>query len=111
MKVLEKGTGQHGWAKEFTCTGRGNGGGGCGAKLLVEQPDLYQTSRCDYTGDCDYFTTFKCAECGVETDIDGVPAMIVSDLPSKRDWLKRQAAADPIEEAQQKSQPTYPSRF
>ena len=28
MKVLAEGTGQKGWAGEFTCTGAGNGGGG-----------------------------------------------------------------------------------
>ena len=73
MKVLKKGREQQGWSKEFTCTGRGNGDGGCGATLLVERADVYRTHRYDYGGGHDTFSTFKCSECGVETDIDHVP--------------------------------------
>lgn len=73
MKVLKKGRPQKGWAGKFTCTGSGNGGGGCGAHLLVEKNDLYQTSRSDYLGDTDYYVTFRCPECGVETDTEGTP--------------------------------------
>jgi hypothetical protein len=80
MKVLEKGTGQRGWSKECTCTGSGNGNGGCGAKLLVEEADLFQTKNCDWTGDCDYFSTFACVECGVLTDMKDVPYQIVHKL-------------------------------
>lgn len=69
MKVLKKGRAQKGWAGEFTCTGAGNGGGGCGAKLLVEEGDVYQTQNTDLTGSTDYYLTFKCPECGVETDL------------------------------------------
>jgi len=69
MKVLEKGRDQRGWAKEFRCTGYGNGGGGCGAMLLVEQGDVYRTHRFDYGGGHDMFNTFTCGACGVETDI------------------------------------------
>ena len=88
MKVLKKGTGQKGWTVEATCTGKGNGDGGCGAVLRVEEPDLYKTSNCDYTGDCDYYTTFTCVECGVETDIEKVPSIIRTRLKDKKDWLK-----------------------
>lgn len=70
MKVLAKGRPQKGWSHEFVCTGKGNGGGGCGAKLLVEFGDLYITRSYDYTGGCDSYVTFRCAECSVETDID-----------------------------------------
>ncbi len=74
MKVLKKGRPQKGWATEAICTGEGNGKGGCGAKLLVEKGDLYQTSRSDYLGDStDYYVTFRCPECGVETDLKGTP--------------------------------------
>ncbi len=73
MKVLKKGRPQKGWSKELLCTGKGNGGGGCSAKLLVEKDDLYQTSRSDYTGDTDYYVTFRCCECGVETDTTETP--------------------------------------
>lgn len=80
MKIIKKGREQKGWSKEHTCTGKGNGGGGCGALLLVSENDLYMTSRSDYTGDTDYFTTFKCPCCGVETDIEGVPSRVWSEL-------------------------------
>lgn len=43
MKIIKEGRKQTGWSKELTCTGKGNGGGGCGAVLLVEQTDLYNT--------------------------------------------------------------------
>jgi hypothetical protein len=69
MKVIKKGREQKGWAKEFTCTGAGNGGGGCGAVLLVEQSDVYLTHHYDYGGGHDIYNTFRCTLCGVETDI------------------------------------------
>jgi len=110
MKVLEKGTGQTGWAKEFACSGAGNGGGGCKAKLLVEAGDLFHTHHYDYGGGHDRYTTFKCAECGVLTDITH-PAGVGTIPDTYADWLARRSAADPIEEAQLKSQITYPARF
>lgn len=68
MKILQEGRPQKGWAKEFICTGKGNGGGVCGAKLLVEQDDVFCTySHC--MGETDTLHTFKCAGCGVLTDI------------------------------------------
>jgi predicted RNA-binding Zn-ribbon protein involved in translation (DUF1610 family) len=73
MKVLSKGRKQKGYSSKRICTGNGNGGGGCGAKLLVEQADLYLTSNSDMKGDTDHFVTFVCPECGVETDI-GCPS-------------------------------------
>ncbi len=83
MKVLTPGRPQRGWAKEFTCTGSGNGGGGCGATLLVEQGDLYKTHNYDYSGGHDVYITFTCACCSVETDIkyDGPK---YSEIPDKR---------------------------
>ena len=85
MKVLKNGTGQRGWSKECVCSGSGNGGGGCGAVLLVEQPDLFQTSSTDYGGSTEYFTTFECCLCGVLTDIT-VPSSVpvASKRPSER---------------------------
>jgi len=68
MKVLAKGRPQKGWSREYTCTGSGNGGGGCGAKLLVEFSDLYMTySSC--MGESETHVTFRCMECTVQTDI------------------------------------------
>ena len=75
MKVLEKGTGQKGWASEFRCTGSGNGNGGCNALLLVEEDDLYQTYHHDHGGGKETFTTFRCPECGCQTDIK-VPSSV-----------------------------------
>ena len=73
MKLIKEGRKQTGWSKEFECTGKGNGGGGCGAILLVEQGDVYKTFRSDYGGGTESYNTFKCSECGVETDIGAIP--------------------------------------
>jgi len=73
MQVIKEGRKQTGWASEYKCTGAGNKNGGCGATLLVEKGDLYQTSRSDYAGDTDYYVTFACGACGVETDIKDSP--------------------------------------
>jgi len=79
MKVLEKGPG---WSIEQYCTGKGNGNGGCNSKLLVEKGDIYLTSHTDLAGDTDYYYTFRCPVCGVETDISekDVPALIRREL-------------------------------
>ena len=69
MKVIQPGRKQRGWSKEFKCTGRGNGGGGCGAILLISEYDLYETVD-SHQGDNDYFVTFCCSTCGVETDVE-----------------------------------------
>lgn len=76
MKVIKKGRPQKGWSKKYTCTGKGNNGGGCGAKLLVEAGDLFQTASHHYDGSSESYVTFKCPECGVLTDISD------SDIPS-----------------------------
>ncbi len=68
MKVLQEGN-PNGWEIEQVCTGKGNGDGGCNARLLVSENDIYITASSDYTGETDYFYTFKCPCCGVETDI------------------------------------------
>ncbi len=70
MKVLRKGSGAKGWSKKIKCTGDGNGGGGCGALLLVEHSDLLTTGSHHYDGSSEYYTSFYCSECGVMTDID-----------------------------------------
>lgn len=82
MKVLKKGRPQRGWSSEFTCTGAGNGNGGCGARLLVSEYDLYRTSSSHYDGSTDYYITFSCAECGVETDVN-VPVTPKGTRPSR----------------------------
>jgi len=70
MRVILKGRPQTGWAKELTCTGSGNGGGGCGALLLVEAADLFQTERWIMGRDYETYATFACPECTVLTDVD-----------------------------------------
>lgn len=67
MRVIREGKG---WFIEEKCTGKGNGGGGCGALLEVEKNDIYLTYSYDYLGDKSTFYTFKCPCCGTENDID-----------------------------------------
>ena len=79
MKVIEKGRPQKGWAKQCRCTGAGNSGGGCGALLLVERDDLYLTQR-NCRDETDYFLTFRCPECVVETDVSDGPSGLLREL-------------------------------
>ena len=66
MKVLQKG---EGWKLDVNCTGRGNGGGGCGSLLEVREEDIYNTYNYDFTGERDTYYTIVCPVCGKETDI------------------------------------------
>jgi hypothetical protein len=84
MKVIQSGDGRKGWAKEFTCTGAGNGNGGCGAILLVEENDVYKTHYYDYGGGHDSYNTFKCPQCGNETDITVPSSVHVREKGSNR---------------------------
>lgn len=90
MKVLKPGRKQQGWSVNVNCSGRGNGDGGCGALLQVEQPDLYRTVSGDYDGSRTLFMTFTCPECGVETDLETYPSWLLNELPSKEAWTKLQ---------------------
>ena len=89
MKVLKAGRAQAGWSKEFKCTGAGNGGGGCGAELLVSEYDLYHTHNYDYGGGHDVYTTFCCVQCGVETDIKDYSANTHGKQPSAKEMRAR----------------------
>lgn len=93
MKVTKHGRKQTGWSKTFKCSGAGNGHGGCGAKLLVEQGDLFKTYRNAMGRDSQTFYTFRCSECGVLTDIE-VPANI-QDYVAKdeKEMLSRKGPA------------------
>ena len=66
MKVIKKGK-KINW--EFTCLGRSSQLG-CGAILSVTQADFYRTSSNHMDGSSDYYTTFCCMDCGVETDVE-----------------------------------------
>ena len=81
MQVIQEGRKQQGWAKEYECTGRGNGGGGCGAILRVEEADLFATTS-SIRDEIEYCVTFRCCSCGVLTDIkkSDVPYSIVNKL-------------------------------
>lgn len=91
MKVVKSGSGQRGWATETTCSGAGNGKGGCGAVLMVEQDDLFKTHHYDYGGGHDTYITFRCVECRVLTDID-VPGSIYSQIREQ----ERRVSNDPL---------------
>lgn len=69
MKILSPGTNKQ-WSIECECTGKGNGYGGCGAKLLVEASDLFFTYSSHYDGSNEVYVTFCCEQCGVSTDIN-----------------------------------------
>jgi hypothetical protein len=88
MKVLEKGRTQKGWSTEIVCTGAGFGGEGCGAKLLVEQPDLYTVlDGTGYAEGLNFAAAFTCSECGVETKLGEIPTQVLRKLPKRIDWL------------------------
>jgi hypothetical protein len=87
MKVIQKGRKQRGWAMEFSCIGDLKGG--CGAKLLVEEDDIYETG---IGGDGDDFCrTFRCPECGVETHLPaaGIPTSIWEKTMGRRSPVVR----------------------
>ena len=86
MKVIAPGREQNGWAREYECTGKGNGDGGCGcgAGLLVEEDDMYFTFSSHYDGSNERYNTFKCCQCGVETDVSSVPGHVLAKMELSR---------------------------
>jgi hypothetical protein len=90
MQIVKEGRKQTGWAKHFECSGKGNKGGGCGATLLVEQGDLFKTFvGANYGGDTpEPVATFKCAACGVLTDLSaGETPVHAGQLPTQDEWI------------------------
>jgi hypothetical protein len=69
MKILEKGTIKPSWSELVICTGRGNGGCGCGSNLEAHLEDVYRTWSSSYDGSSDSYYTIMCPVCRVETDI------------------------------------------
>jgi hypothetical protein len=96
MKIIKPGREQKGWAKQFECTGEGNGDGGCGAILLIEESDLFQTHT-NSRDETDYYTTFKCVSCEVLTDIPTPNHLNNLDLPTKVAWERKHRHANPTE--------------
>ena len=86
MKVLEHGN-PNGWGIEKRCTGEGNGGGGCNAKLLVSKDDIFITT-CNIRDETDYYYTFKCPECGTLTDIPNKEIPVSVALAAKEKYHK-----------------------
>ncbi len=82
MKVIKKSE-KLAWTKRVKCSGNGNGGGGCGALLEITLFDLYSTTSYDYTGGSEYYTTFTCCECGIETDIEDPGLTLRGRKPSE----------------------------
>ena len=89
MEVVKKGRIPRGCTKKFRCSGKGNGGGGCGALLLVSEYDVYETVSEHYDGSADYYNTFCCSECGVETDIVNKFAEPKGKRPSEKERKRR----------------------
>jgi len=89
MHVIERGRPQKGWSKQKRCTGSGNGDGGCGALLLVEESDIFRTESHVHM-DTDAYATFQCSECGVKTDFDDdeVPGWLWEKLKLYKEWRK-----------------------
>ena len=88
MKIIKPGRPQECYSIEQTCTGTGNGGGGCAAVLLVEAADLYVTQS-HSRDETDSFVSFKCAACGVLTDVakpswSGI--LMRGGAPGRLDW-------------------------
>lgn len=68
MEILKAGRSQRGWTVQTTCTGSGNGGGGCEAELLVSAGDVFATfTNC--RDESERHATFECISCGVLTDL------------------------------------------
>jgi hypothetical protein len=89
MKVIKPGRDQTGWAAEIECTGKGNGDGGCGAILLVEENDFRLTYR-NCRDESETFTTFKCCQCGVDTDFQLPSTVEHRVIERERERQKRQ---------------------
>jgi hypothetical protein len=102
MEVIKPGI-SGGWSIEQTCTGSGNGGGGCQAVLRVSASDLYLTSSNHHDGSSESYVTFMCPQCSVETDVrSSIPSGIRRNLPEPsratvREWqFKNPAGRRPV---------------
>jgi hypothetical protein len=79
MQVLEKSQPKNQWTETVTCTGVPNVRQGCGAKLIINEDDLFRI-EIGNAGFQHYIAQFQCPECGVRTDFDDYPnASILQD--------------------------------
>jgi len=85
MRVVKPGVAKT-WSVKATCSGKGSGGGGCGAELVVEETDLFRTSRGYYDGSTDNFVTFSCPECGILNNISERPPINYGSLPTQTEY-------------------------
>ncbi|ARK07537.1 hypothetical protein LAV_00162 [Sphingobium phage Lacusarx] len=71
MKIITPGRDQQGYSVEHKCSGHGNGGGGCGAVLLVELADMryFPGVPGSSWGSRDPAVMFRCCQCNVLTDL------------------------------------------
>jgi len=90
MKVIKPGNTMGGdWVAKTICTGKGNGGHGCGAELEVSRSDLFRTYNSCMGRDETHFITFMCPCCGEFTDIydtDGYRDPVFPSNLSYRDF-------------------------
>lgn len=94
MKTLAKGRKQTGWATETVCTGEGHGGGGCGAKLLVDTGDLFYMNRSLMGGETERYVTFECQECESLNRLKDVPKEVSIRHESYNAWSRRDLDTD-----------------
>jgi len=78
-KVIESGNSKDAgcYVKQVTCTGKGQGGGGCGAVLEVNMQHIYPNNSTNGFH-------FVCPECHNYTSIS-VPAQIAQQIRSRYD--------------------------
>ena len=105
MKVLKHGRPQRGWSHKYSCTGNGNGGAGCGAKLMVELDDLFATMGFVAPPALPNVTqvatmglkavSFACPECSAITDVPKEAWPTFTNLPDYSTWAAAKAAKKP----------------
>ena len=57
------------WKIEAICTGHGNDDKGCGAKLVINENDIFVTAHFGSVCETEFFFSFRCPKCGKLTDV------------------------------------------
>jgi hypothetical protein len=89
MKVLRNEEGPDRWKKKVYCTGKGYGGGGCGALLEIHEEDVIEEINRDYDGFTSYDYLFICPLCEKSTSLDGRDIHFNATGNSKKRVLER----------------------